>query len=85
MAQRDQHGNLRDKFNRVIKCEKDFRTATLRHDDGSVGQYRAGKLVARTELSRKVKTEGVANAPTETERVFRVKKPLDVNARALKI
>jgi hypothetical protein len=85
MAQRDQHGTLRDKFNRVIRCEKDFRTATLRHDDGSVGHYRAGKLVGMSEARSKFKTEGVASAPAETERVARVKKPLDVNARALKM
>ncbi len=85
MAQRDQHGTLRDKFNRVIRCEKDFRTATLRHDDGSVGHYRAGKLVGMSEARSKFKTEGVASAPVEKESVSRVKKPLDVNARALKM
>lgn len=41
MAQRDQQGTLRDKFNRVIRCEKDFLTRKLRHDDGSFGHYRA--------------------------------------------
>ena len=81
MAQRDQHGTLRDKFNRVIKCEKDFRTAELRHDDGTIGLYRAGKRVdARPSTT---KAEGAASVLNDKETVFRVKKPLDVHARAL--
>ena len=85
MAQRDQQGTLRDKFNRVIRCERDFRTATLRHDDGSVGLYRAGKLVGMEGHRSKIETVGVASVPVEKEPVYRVRKPLDVNARALKI
>ena len=82
MAQRDQHGTLRDKFNRVIKCEKDFRTAELRHDDGTIGHYRAGKRVD-ARPSTTAKAEGAASVPTDKETGFRVKKPLDVHARAL--
>jgi hypothetical protein len=85
MAQRDQQGTLRDKFNRVIRCEKDFLTKKLRHDDGSFGHYRAGKLVVREDSSSKPKATGAASAPAEKEPVSRVKKPLDVNARALTI
>ena len=84
MAQRDQQGTLRDKFNRVIRCEKDFLTKKLRHDDGSFGHYRAGKLIGKEEPSSKFQAAGVAS-PAEKEPVSRVKKPLDVNARALKI
>jgi hypothetical protein len=84
MAQRDQHGTLRDKFNRVIKCERDFRTATLRHDDGSVGLYRAGKLIGGEQRST-FKAVVAASVPTEKEQTARVRKPLDVNARALKL
>jgi len=85
MAQRDQQGTLRDKFNRVIRCEKDFLTRKLRHDDGSFGHYRAGKLIGREEPSSKSQAVGVASVPAEKEPASRVKKPLDVNARALKI
>ena len=85
MAQRDQQGTLRDKFNRVIRCEKDFLTKKLRHDDGSFGHYRAGKLIGREESSSKAQTAGVASVPVDSDPVSRVKKPLDVNARALKI
>ena len=85
MAQRDQQGTLRDKFNRVIRCEKDFLTKKLRHDDGSFGHYRAGKLIGKEESSSKGQTVGVASVPVDSEPVSRVKKPLDVNARALKI
>ena len=84
MAQRDQQGTLSDKFNWVIRCEKDFLTKKLRHDDGSF-HYRAGKLIGKEESSSKVQAVGVASVPGETEPVSRVKKPLDVNARALKI
>lgn len=85
MAQRDQQGTLRDKFNRVIRCEKDFLAKKLRHDDGSYGHYRAGKLIGKEEPSSKFQAAGVASVPVDKEPESRVKKPLDVNARALKI
>ena len=85
MAQRDQHGTLRDKFNRVIRCEKDFRTATLRHSDGSVGHYRAGKLVGTVEARGNFKPVGVASVPVENEPAARLRKALDVKAQALKM
>ena len=74
MALRDQHGTLRDTFNRLTRRERALPT----EEDG---EDRAAKLVPRSKFG----TVSVASVPAEKEPVIRARKPLDVSARALKL
>lgn len=100
-----------DKLGREIKAHEDYRTARIRHADGSHAEYRAGKMVPGThvEASKKTPKKDVAageskfykptevstivvkqkNGETDTagesETTSRVRKRIDVNARALKL
>ena len=99
-----------DKLGREIKTHEDYRTARIRHDDGSHAEYRAGRMVPGSHVpgTKKVATKDVASEeskfykPTpistivertksetdtagEKETASRVRKKIDVNARAMKL
>jgi hypothetical protein len=100
-----------DKLGREIKAHEDYRTARIRHADGSHAEYRAGKMVpgSHVEASKKTPKKDVASGeskfykPTEvstivvkqkngetdtageSETTSRVRKRIDVNARAMKL
>jgi hypothetical protein len=82
----------RDKHDREIKTFEDFRSARIRHADGSHGHYRAGKLIGKEDapLNSKFHTPTaistiVAEEPVEKDTAKRVRKQFDVNAKALKL
>jgi hypothetical protein len=52
-----------DKLGRDIKTHEDFRTARIKHDDGSFAEYRGGKMVPGTHVpgSKKVGTKDVSS------------------------
>ena len=52
-----------DKLGRDINTHEDFRTARIRHDDGSHAEYRAGKMVPGTHVqgTKKVAKNDVAS------------------------
>ena len=81
MALGDQQGTLREKFNRVGGWETFVRTETETEDAGSFGQHRPGGPVS------KFTSMAVASVPVPVENgpAMGRKKPLDVNAGALKI
>ena len=74
MALRDQHGILRETFNRLTRRERALPTEEDVED-------RAAKLVPRSKFGR----VSVAIVPAEKEPEIRARKPLDVNAKAFKI
>jgi len=99
-----------DKLGRDIKTHEDFRTARIRHDDGSFAEYRGGKMVPGSHVpgSKKVakndvaseeskfykptpistiveRTKGETETAGESETTSRVRKKIDVNARAMKL
>ncbi len=99
-----------DKLGRDIKTHEDYRTARIRHDDGSHAMYRAGKMVPGThEGPKQTAKKDVPSAeskfykPTEISTIVektrsseketmgekdagaRVRKKIDVNARAMKL
>lgn len=91
------------KTGKELKYFDDFRTARIRHADGSHGHYRGGKLVATEDVPPKSKfhtatpvstlveqhtdkrTAGEKESIGEKEAAARVRKPLDVNAKKLKL
>ena len=98
-----------DKSGREIRTHEDYRTARIRHADGSHATYRGGKMVPgshegpkqtakkdvptteskfykETPVSTIVeqKAKGETDTAGEKGTVARVRKPLDVHARALK-
>jgi len=88
------------KTGREFKTFEDYRTATIRHSDGSHGQYRGGKIVPGTFVPSKhvakedVKPESkyvttpistIVSEPEAAEKVNRVKKNFDVNAPTMKL
>jgi hypothetical protein len=82
----------RDKHDREINTFEDFRSARIRHADGSHGYYRAGKLVGKEDAPQSSKfhmptpvSTVVAEEPVEKETGARVRKQFDVNAKALKL
>ena len=88
----------RDRLDREIKTIEDFRSARIRHTDGSSGDYRAGKLVPGSFIPSKhiAKEDAPADSkfhtPTpvvtivvEPEKEARVRKDFDVNAKALSL
>jgi hypothetical protein len=88
-AGRDADGVFRDKYGREIKHESDFLSKRLRHEDGSYGHYRAGKLIAREDAPQ----QGKFHKPTPVstivaepqEKQHSVRKRLDVNAPSMKL
>jgi hypothetical protein len=82
----------RDRLDREITTFEDFRTARIRQSDGSHGIYRAGKLIGREDAPNQSKfhmpttvSTIVAEEPVEKDSAARVRKPFDVNAKALKL
>jgi hypothetical protein len=81
---------FRDKKGREIKTDSDFLSTRIRHADGSYGTYRAGKLIGKEDALSNSKFHTPTRVSTivaepEKEKVARIRKPLDVNARALKL
>jgi hypothetical protein len=81
MALGDQQGTLREKFNRVGGWDTFVRTETETEDAGSFGHHRPNGPVS------KFTSMAVASVPVPVENgpAMGRKKPLDVNAGALKI
>jgi hypothetical protein len=86
---RDADGVFRDKHGREIKHESDFLSKRLRHEDGSYGHYRAGKLIAREDAPQ----QGKFHNPTPVctivaepkEKQHAVRKRFDVNESSMKL
>jgi len=81
----------RDKLDREINTFEDFRSAKIRHADGSHGIYRAGKLIGKEDapLNSKFHTptpvSTIVAEPAEKDTAAQVRKRFDPNARALKL
>jgi hypothetical protein len=53
-----------DKLGRDIKTHEDFRTARIKHDDGSFAEYRGGKMVPGSHVPN---TKNVAKNDVASE------------------
>ena len=82
MALRDQRGSLREKFNRVGRCETLGRAETETEDAGSFGHYRPGGPVSKFTSMAVVASVPV---PVEAGPAMGRKKPSDLNATAFKM
>ena len=58
-----------DKLGRDIRTHEDFRTARIRHDDGSHALYRGGKVVPGTHETPKQVAK--VDVPTPESRFFK--------------
>ena len=74
-----------------VEYFEDFRSARIRHSDGSHGHYKAGKLIAKEDTPQDSKFHvptpvvTIVAEPENKERVNRVKKNLDVNAPSMRL
>jgi hypothetical protein len=85
---RDVNGVFRDKHGREIKHESDFLSKRQRHEDGSYGLYRAGKLIAKEDVPDQGKFHKPTHVSTiveHTETTHHVPKGLNVNAPSMKL
>ena len=79
------------KTGKDINTFEDFRSARIRHSDGSHGHYKAGKLIAKEDTPQDSKFHAptpvvtIVAEPENKERVNRVKKNLDVNAPSMRL
>jgi hypothetical protein len=82
---------FRDKKGREINHESDFLSTKIRHADGSHGTYRAGKLIGKEDAPSMSKfhtptpVSTIVAEPENKDKVCRVKKAFDVNAKAMKL
>jgi hypothetical protein len=83
---------FRDKKGREIKTECDFMSKRLRHDDGSFGTYRNGKLVAKedapsaeSKFYKPTPVSTVVAEPVDKDKRNHVKKRIDVNAPSMRL
>jgi len=79
------------KTGKEIRTHEDFRSARIRHPDGSYGLYRGGKLIAREDAPPNSKfhqptpVSTIVAEPKKEEAVNRVQKRFDVNAPSMKL
>lgn len=98
-----------DKLGREIRTREDFRTARIRHDDGTEADYKGGLMVPGTHSGPKqfakvdvptAESKFYTPTPVSTiverqtgdketmgdkEAAARVRKPIDVNRKSLKL